>query len=183
MQQKLTFDVYSNGLRTTGAINGSCGKDIAKEGQIYGRAKEVNGLVAICYAWYFPKDQLVDGSGAFGAHRHDWEGAIVWVDNGVPEAPTVVGVAASSHGGWDYRDASQVSFQNGQQPKMSYVKDFTHKIDFAIDSDGGDYQPLIGWDTLPQPSRDTLNNHSFEKAVMPCKDATLDGNLQQAAPK
>lgn len=47
------------------------------------------------YAWYWPKDEPSDGLG----HRHDWESSVVWLSAESTEA-TIVGAAASAHGGF-----------------------------------------------------------------------------------
>ncbi|CAH1221849.1 hypothetical protein PAECIP111890_05304 [Paenibacillus sp. JJ-223] len=57
----------SGGLQTSGASNGQCSQST---GQVYSRSAWYNGVWAIMYAWYFPKDSPSPGLG----HRHDWEG-------------------------------------------------------------------------------------------------------------
>ena len=71
-------DRYSSGgLKPTGDPSGDCS---SSTGQVYARAESFNNAFAIMYAWYFPKDQIVDGGGNAG-HRHDWENVVVWIDD------------------------------------------------------------------------------------------------------
>ncbi|CAM5233297.1 hypothetical protein SCALM49S_05324 [Streptomyces californicus] len=68
------------GLKTTGAINGSCrDRWDLDNSQTYARSLCNNGWCGIVYASYFEKDQAVHGSG-LGGHRHDFEHVISWVN-------------------------------------------------------------------------------------------------------
>jgi hypothetical protein len=68
----------SGGLDNTGSMTGGCAD--TTRGQTYARGAKYKGRYAIMYAWYFPKDQIVDGGGNAG-HRHDWENVVVWIDD------------------------------------------------------------------------------------------------------
>ncbi|MDI3412041.1 NPP1 family protein [Bacillus sonorensis] len=81
----------SGGLEPTGAPEGHCSKNT---GQVYTRSAWYNGVWAIMYSWYFPKDEASPGLG----HRHDWEGIVVWVDNPANQNPKALSVAYSGHG-------------------------------------------------------------------------------------
>lgn len=83
----------SGGLEPTGAPEGHCSKSV---GQVYSRSAWYNGVWAIMYAWYFPKDSPLPFN-AFG-HRHDWEGIVVWIDNPANQNPKVFSIAYSQHG-------------------------------------------------------------------------------------
>ncbi|MCY8573922.1 NPP1 family protein, partial [Bacillus haynesii] len=83
----------SGGLEPTGAPEGHCSKSV---GQVYSRSAWYNGVWAIMYAWYFPKDSPLPLK-AFG-HRHDWEGIVVWIDNPANQNPKMLSIAYSQHG-------------------------------------------------------------------------------------
>jgi hypothetical protein len=53
------YFLSSGGLQNTGSSNGMCS---SSEGQVYGRGADVDGMFAIMYAWYMPKDQPLEGS-------------------------------------------------------------------------------------------------------------------------
>lgn len=127
------------------------------------------------YAFYFPKDQPSPGLG----HRHDWEGVVVWLDDPNLPEPKVLGVAASGHGDWDYRDVKDAPL-DGIRAKIEYKNTWpnTHRMGFT--NDIGENFPLLEWDSMPELARNALNTASYEKAVVPLKDATFDENLAKA---
>ncbi|KAK7753100.1 hypothetical protein SLS62_005050 [Diatrype stigma] len=163
----------SGGLQDTGSSTGGC-RDGSK-GQTYVRAKERNGQLAIMYAWYMPKDMPNDGIST-GAHRHDWENVVVFVDSA--ESAQLVSAAASGHGSYKKTDAPQ---REGDRPKVEYFTNFptNHELQFT-DTLGNDLA-LVDWDAIPQPARDGLTAADFGSATVPFKDDTFDGNLDKAA--
>ncbi|KAF1782398.1 Necrosis inducing protein [Phytophthora cactorum] len=70
------FGETGGGLKPTGKSRGKCGGS-GYGSQVYGRSTWFKGVWAIVYSWYFPKDSPSSGMG----HRHDWEHAIVFIDN------------------------------------------------------------------------------------------------------
>ncbi|KAE9033148.1 hypothetical protein PR003_g26526 [Phytophthora rubi] len=70
----------SGGLQTSGSPRGRC-RGSGYGSQIYGRSTWFNGVWAIMYSWYFPKDAPSSRMG----HRHDWEHLVVFIDN--PDVP------------------------------------------------------------------------------------------------
>ena len=106
----------NGGLKTTGAINGSCrDRSDLDTSQTYARSRCNHGWCAIVYASYFEKDQAVHGSG-LGGHRHDWEHVISWVDQGTDR---VEFVTTTQHSSQRTYPRSAVLF-DGSHPKVVY---------------------------------------------------------------
>lgn len=126
------------------------------------------------YAWYMPKDMPNSGVST-GAHRHDWENVVVFVDSAGAQ---LVSAAASGHGSYKKTDSPQ---RDGDRPKVEYFTSFptNHELQFT-DTPGRDLA-LVDWDAIPQASRDALNSADFGKATVPFKDDTFDGNLDKAS--
>ncbi|KAH7239832.1 hypothetical protein FSOLCH5_014242 [Fusarium solani] len=162
----------SGGLQDTGSSTGGC-RDQGR-GQTYVRAKERNGQIAIMYAWYMPKDMPNSGVST-GAHRHDWENVVIFVDSAGAQ---LVSAAASGHGSYKKTNSPQ---REGDRPKVEYFTNFptNHELQFT-DTLGRDLA-LVDWDAIPQASRDALNSADFGKATVPFKDDTFDGNLEKAS--
>ncbi|KAG3242306.1 hypothetical protein PI124_g12848 [Phytophthora idaei] len=70
------FGETSGGLQISGNPKGGC-RGSGHGSQVYGRSTWINDVWAIMYSWYFPKDSPSSRMG----HRHDWEHAIVFIDN------------------------------------------------------------------------------------------------------
>ncbi|EEY15450.1 necrosis- and ethylene-inducing protein [Verticillium alfalfae VaMs.102] len=158
--------------RTSGSSNGGCS---SSPGQVYARAGTYNGANAILYAWYMPKDAPSSGLG----HRHDWEGAVVWLSSAAADA-TVVGVAASAHGDYDVKRAADVSFA-GARPKLGYRSTWPVNHQMVFTADQGGEQPLVAWESLTPAARAALQNTNFGSANVPFKDGNFASNLQKAA--
>ncbi|KAK1225658.1 hypothetical protein PQX77_011392 [Marasmius sp. AFHP31] len=155
------------GLKPTGSHNGKCSKS---PGQVYARAKEHNKKYAIMYSWYFPKDNPSPGIG----HRHDWESAVVWLDN--LKSQKIVGVATSAHG--DFDKVTKNFKLEGSRPKIRYFMSGTHQLG-TTDVKGGE-QPLVAWDSLPDAARKALSDTDFGDANVYIKDANFEDRLGQA---
>ncbi|EPQ27597.1 uncharacterized protein PFL1_04735 [Pseudozyma flocculosa PF-1] len=168
---------WSGGLAPTGAPSAAC-KDQTKPGQVYVRSKWYRGKWAIVYSWYFPKDVVSSGIG----HRHDWEGAIVWIDNPAAANPKILGASASAHGHWrNYvpvpgadRDGDTVKIQYSAEGINSHANDLTDK--------GGRRYPVITWEALPDIAKRGLDGHSWGDANPLIIDANFDNNLAKAYP-
>lgn len=157
----------SGGLNPSGARNGGCS---SSTGQVYARVTTYNGECAIMYAWYFPKDQVLDG------HRHDWESAVVWLSSCSTSA-TIRAVSYSAHANFDKTTSPPLA--NGR-PKVRYYTDgFTNHHLGSTSNQGGE-QPLIEWEYMPAAARDALINTSFGDANVPMKDANFLNNLAKA---
>ncbi|KUI55447.1 hypothetical protein VP1G_02778 [Cytospora mali] len=160
------------GLATTGASNGDCS---SSTGQIYVRSAEYNGSYALLYSWYFPKDEPSDGLG----HRHDWEGAIVWLSSSTSTSvDNILAVCPSAHGGWECTtDDYTVS---GTKPLIKYESIWPVNHAMSTTSTVGGTQPLIAWESLPSVAQDALQTTDFGSAIVPFKDSTFTENLAKA---
>jgi hypothetical protein len=179
----------NGGLKTTGAINGSCRdrSDLDKS-QTYARSKCNNGWCAIVYAGYFEKDQAVHGSG-LGGHRHDWEHVISWVDQ---SADRVEFVTTTQHSSQRTYPRSQVRF-DGSHPKVVYHKDgaSTHFFRLANSNDEPPenhyhdwrHPPIVDWNGWPSTGlRDKLMTAGFGSASIKIKDGSFEYLLAAAKP-
>ncbi|MFE3377944.1 NPP1 family protein [Streptomyces anulatus] len=165
------------GLKTTGAINGSCrDQGDLDNSQTYARSKCNNGWCGIVYASYFEKDQAVHGSG-LGGHRHDFEHVISWVNQG---ADQVDYVSTTQHSTVKTYPRSQVWF-DGSHPKAVYHKDgpSTHFFRLANGNDeppenhygNWRYPPVVDWNGFPSTElRDKLMNADFGSATIKVTD-------------
>lgn len=128
-----------------------------------------------CDTRYFPKDSPSTGLG----HRHDWEGAIVYLKSATSTAAdNIAAVCPSAHGGWT---CSTTGFTlEGTRPLLKYES--TWPVNHATDltkTKGGE-QPLVAWEVLPVASRDALQTADFGSAIVPFKDSTFTNNLNAA---
>ncbi len=162
----------SGGLATSGGSSSGCS---SSTGQVYSRAAWYNGAYAIMYAWYFPKDQPSAGLG----HRHDWEGAVVWIDNPAAANPQILSISYSQHGDW-YNVAPSGSNVNGTRPKLEYKSQWPLNHAMYITGTVGGSQPLIDWNDMTAAARNALNTTDFGSANVPFKDANFAGNLAEA---
>lgn len=126
------------GLQTSGSPNGNCS---SSRGQVYSRSAWHNGVWAIMYAWYFPKDSPSSGLG----HRHDLEGIVVWVDNPAAQNPQILSIAYSGHGQFTNVAPSNTNL-NGTNPLISYNSTWPLNHELGVTGTVGGMQPLIGWD-------------------------------------
>ncbi|KAF9734804.1 hypothetical protein PMIN03_002418 [Paraphaeosphaeria minitans] len=159
----------NSGLEASGAMNGKCSKS---PGQVYARATTHKNRYAIMYAWYFPKDQNVDGPANLG-HRHDWENVVVWL-SGKTSGARVTGVSYSAHG--KYR-----RYKGGSTPKVRYSNigdGSTHSL-WKTDRKGG-RQPLVDRGQLSGKARGALEKADFGRANAPFIDCRFKSELDKA---
>lgn len=169
---------WSGGLSPSGSKTGGCSSSM---GQTYVRGAWHREKYGMMYCWYFPKDQtdfpLNPG------HRHDWECAIVWISN--PADPKAQGISTSAHGGWKRWDVVNPWNIDGSAFKVKYFQDTkvfgTHALDITGDSGGGK-SPLIQYELLPGPARNSLNNVNWGSANFIMKDPSFRSNLEAAYP-
>lgn len=128
------------------------------------------------YSWYFPKDQLADGVST-GAHRHDWEAMVVWIDDPAAANPTVLGGAASGHG--EFKKVTG-ALQGGDTPQVEYFASFptNHELQFT-DTVGNTYG-VSDWDAMPDVEKAALQDTDFGSANVPFKDGNFESNLAKA---
>ncbi|KAL1642084.1 hypothetical protein SLS58_005672 [Diplodia intermedia] len=177
------------GLNPSGTSTGDCS---SSPGQVYvrggGAAASSNsssagagaGAYALMYSWYMPKDSPGTGLG----HRHDWEGCVVWLSDPSPARATLLGVAASGHGG--YETSTDPPLRAGTtRPLLRYYNVFpvNHRVGFAAADDvgGGGEQPMVAWESLPDAARRALRDADFGSANVPFKDGNFEENLAKAA--
>lgn len=173
---KKTFVPPSGGLNPSGSSTGGC-RDTGKA-QTYARIGALNGKTGIMYAWYFPKDQLANGI-SVGAHRHDWEAVVVWIDDpATTAAPAVLGGAASGHG--DFKKTTG-ALKGGTSATVEYFAraPTNHELQFT-DTVGLTHE-VLDWDALPAAARTALQNTDFGSANVPFKDGNFEANLAKAA--
>ncbi|PSN65306.1 necrosis-and ethylene-inducing protein-like protein 1 precursor [Corynespora cassiicola Philippines] len=164
----------SGGLQDSGTSSGGC-RDTSK-GQIYARAAWHGGRFAIMYAWYWPKDQPIDGNVA-GGHRHDWESVVVWLDNPANANPRIIGAAASAHGNYSPNTNPP---RSGNNVKVEYFTTFplNHALQFT-QTTGRSYW-INDWDAMPAAAKAGLTNANFGSANVPFTDGRFFGNLDRA---
>lgn len=161
------------GLAPTGGTNAGCSSSV---GQVYVRSAWYNGVWAIMYSWYMPKDEPSSDIG----HRHDWENAVVWIDNPDTANPVVLAVSVSEHGGYSYALAGGVTF-SGTHPIVKYesIWPLDHAL-FLDDTVSTGVQPLIHWNQLTSAAQSTLTSYDYGSANVPFKDANFTNNLAKA---
>ena len=179
----------SGGLSPTGSSNGGCS---SSTGQVYARSASFNNAFAIMYAWYMPKVRsachrsvnqkltfaLAQDSPSTGlGHRHDWEGIVVWIDDPNKAEPTLLGVAASAHGGFSTTTSPPL---DGTSPLIRYFSVFPVNHQLGFTSDVGGQQPLIAYESLTDAARNALETTDFGSGNVPFKDANFQNNLQRA---
>ncbi|GKT40249.1 uncharacterized protein ColSpa_00430 [Colletotrichum spaethianum] len=165
----------SGGLKPTGSSDGDC-TDTSK-GQTYARGTWHNDKYAIMYAWYFPKDQPNDEVST-GAHRHDWESIVVWLNNPSVGNTTILGGAASGHG--EFKPTTKPERQ-GDSLKVEYFTQvlFNHELQFTATV--GRTYPVLDWDAMSPTVQNALNSTSFGQANVPFKDENFLKNLDEAS--
>jgi hypothetical protein len=172
----------NGGLNPSGAPQAEChdASDLDNTNG-YARSKCNNGWCAIMYGLYFEKDQAT-----VGGHRHDWEHAVVWVQNN-----QVQYVSTSAHGEFTVHTRDQIRW-DGTHAKIVYHKDgvSTHAFRAANSADEPpendhhtwQYPALVGWNGYPAGLRDKLSAYDFGSANFGLKDANFAAHLTKAEP-
>jgi hypothetical protein len=124
---------------------------------------------------YMPKDEPSDGLG----HRHDWEGAIVWLSSSTSTtAGNILAVCPSAHGGWDC--STNGYSLSGTSPLIKYESIWPVDHSMWLTSTVGGMQPLIAWESLPAVAQTALANTDFGSANVPFIDSNFNANLAKA---
>ncbi|EFQ36455.1 necrosis inducing protein [Colletotrichum graminicola] len=165
----------SGGLKPSGKSDGGC-RDTSK-GQTYARIGQYNQRWAIMYAWYWPKDQPLDGVST-GAHRHDWENVVIFINDPSDANPTILGGGASGHG--QYKESDFLPRQ-GDSVKVEYFAEFPTNHELQFTSTVGRTYPVLDWDVMTPAMQNALNNADFGSADVPFKDANFISSLGNAA--
>jgi hypothetical protein len=133
-----------------------------------------NPSILICLG-YMPKDEPSDGLG----HRHDWEGAIVWLSSSTSTAANnILAVCPSAHGGWDC--STNGYSLSGTSPLIKYESIWPVDHSMWLTSTVGGMQPLIAWESLPAVAQTALSTTDFGSANVPFIDSAFDANLAKA---
>eukprot|EP00644_Phytophthora_capsici_P009856 jgi/Phyca11/119748/e_gw1.39.419.1 len=165
------------GLKTTGKSRGNCGGS-GYGSQVYGRSTWYQGVWAIMYSWYFPKDSPSPKMG----HRHDWEHAIVFIDNPEVSEPKILACSVSSHSGYTKYNPCPPWVIDGTSLKVRYKHAWPYNHDLDATGDGGKFQDLIMWNQLTEDARRALNSVSFGKANTPFSDDKFMPKIENAWP-
>jgi len=122
-----------------------------------------------------PKDEPSTGLG----HRHDWEGAIVWLASSTSTAAdNIVAVCPSAHGNWDCStDGYTLS---GIKPLIKYESIWPLDHSCGLTSTVGGTQPLIAWESLPTVAQTALDDTDFGSANVPFNEDHFTSNLASA---
>jgi hypothetical protein len=167
----------SGGLKTSGAPSAGC-KGSGWGSQVYGRSAWYNGVWAIMYSWYFPKDSPSTGLG----HRHDWEHVVVWIDNPDVANPVILAVSPSAHSGYSKYVSPSADTIDGTAVKVNYESHWPVNHALDITTEGGETQDLIMWDQMTDAARTSLNTVSWGDANVPMNDGNFEGKLGKAWP-
>ncbi len=178
----------NGGLDDSGSVTGQCRSNHLGRANTYSRAKCNNGWCAISYALYFEKDMNCADC-TVTSHRHDWEGVVVWVQQG---AGTPAYVSVSRHANYEIKRWNDVPNKSGVRARTIYHKDggSTHVMRFARSGErpeawgngGWDEPALLSWDNLRSDLRNRLNSASWGDANFPLKDSRWPGELSRAKP-
>ncbi|CAG8959721.1 hypothetical protein HYFRA_00001627 [Hymenoscyphus fraxineus] len=123
---------------------------------------------------YFPKDSPSSGLG----HRHDWEAVIVWLQSGTAtNRENILAVCPSAHGDFECSKSPNL---DGVTPLIKYESIFPVNHALGFTNIKGGKQPLIAWESLPEPARTALINTDFRDANVPFKDENFNNNLGRA---
>ncbi|KAF7128417.1 hypothetical protein CNMCM5793_003147 [Aspergillus hiratsukae] len=113
------------------------------------------------------------------AHRHEWENVVIWVNNPAVANPTLLGGAASGHGG--YSEKTTNPLRQGTRPKVEYFTNFPYNYELQFTHTLGRDLLLVAWDSLPVAAWRGLEMADFGKAIVLFKDASFRNDLAKAA--
>ncbi|GMF15399.1 unnamed protein product [Phytophthora lilii] len=175
--EAITICKTSGGLQTSGSPRGGC-RGSGHGSQIYGRSTWFNGVWAIMYSWYFPKDSPSSRMG----HRHDWEHVVIFIDNPAIPEPKILGCSPSWHSGYNKYAPCPPEVIDGTSVKVKYEHSWPLNHALEITNDGGSFQDLIMWDQMTDFARRALNDTKFGKANTPMNDWNFQGKLEKSWP-
>ncbi|CAL3973313.1 unnamed protein product [Diplocarpon coronariae] len=170
--RRVLISTSSEGLKETGSPSSGCS---GSTGQVYARGfQAANGRYAIMYSWYMPKDSPSTGLG----HRHDWEGAIIWLASSTAKAAgNILAVCPSAHGDWKCDTKFSLS---GTGAQLAYSSTWPVNHALSLTSTKGGQQPLVAWESMSDVVKAALQTTNFGSANVPFKDSTLAANMEKA---
>ncbi len=137
-------------------------------GQTYSRSVQMGDYRAIVYAWYWPKDCPSPGRG----HRHDWEGAVLWIRESDPE-PELISISYSQHGRFFTVEPTEQNTHQGR-PMLAYSRygeEITHSM--WLHDAPGELYPLIDWEDLTEEARRALNEGDYGAGTPLVRDSAF----------
>lgn len=189
--------IQNPGLKTTGSITGDCRHEefLDTSNTLHRYACIDAGGDQYCahlYDSYYEKDQVVNGSGAFGGHRHDWESIAIWTLNG-----DITHGAVSAHGDMDTDPKSELPMEDDHM-KAVYHKDGggTHAFRFAklpeeeaensygtfVTPTVASWYELTGDGISNREMRDKLNSFDYDNASIKVKDSRFLNYINEWRP-
>ncbi|KAE9102124.1 hypothetical protein PF010_g14217 [Phytophthora fragariae] len=172
-----TVTVFTSVKNQTSKDMAGISVQLIEDLEIYGRITTFNGVYALMYSWYFPKDSPISGLG----HHHDWEHVVVWVNDITLDSPSIIAVSPSALSGYNIYYPPESNTIDGFSAKVDYSSSWL-VVNHALDStsDAGETQDLIMWDQLTDAARTALENTDFGDANVPMKDANFEAKLANA---
>ncbi|ETN03903.1 hypothetical protein PPTG_15220 [Phytophthora nicotianae INRA-310] len=147
--------------------------------QVYGRVTEYEGVVAIMYAWYFPRDYMV--SPMWVGHRHDWEHAIVWLDS-LDTSAELLAVTAQHLLGYKTYKPPRAKHMDGSSVKLKYTWLIQTQHYLSATTKAGKFQDLAMWSNMTDAAQDALGSTKFFWSQAPMNDAKFQSNIEKAYP-
>lgn len=194
----------NGGIKLGGTTDGHCAwKNQLEYSNTYYRSKCVawtpagaasdRTYCAHMYAQYFVKDQTGNGCvvGPACGHRNDWEFGMVWTMDGV-----LTHASISVHGKVETKGIAKVRHEGDKVYMVYRKKASTHTMTFA-ESGEKPVNPSCTWFTPPIVTWDlmhgvgkadnsylkgVLNEHDYERAIVPFNDKTFVGNIRNGLP-
>ncbi|KAE9145094.1 hypothetical protein PF001_g25158 [Phytophthora fragariae] len=160
--------------------------------QVYGRATWYKGVWAIMYAWYYPKSFIA----IVGTGTHDWQNAVVWIDNPAVGTPKILGLSTSKKSETNYMkpsittetfksssnyDKAKAPIQNVNVTSVKLVStSILGPMFLRSTPEAGEFQDLIMWSQLPEAARTAFAGK--EIGDVPFSDANFQKKLGEAWP-
>ncbi|EEY65232.1 NPP1-like protein [Phytophthora infestans T30-4] len=147
--------------------------------QVYGRMTEYEGVVAIMYAWYFPREFMV--SPVWVGHRHDWEHAIVWLD-GLGTRAEVLAVTVQQLLGYKTYKPPKAKHMDGSSAKIKYTWLIQTQHYLSATTEAGEFQDLIMWENMTAAAQEALEDTKFFWSWAPINEGQFQDNIEKAYP-
>lgn len=168
----------SGGLEATGMPSSQCDRSI---GQCYVRPRAgAKGRRQLMYAWYMPKDEPSPGRG----HRHEFEFVILFLTWRNKRIKTCFSGPSSNircftGNPWTRHTERWLSPGYHTLVHLGSPSALTgHRL--SPDEDVGHGQPLVDWDSMEQPARNSLATNDRGGASMPMTDGNFAALLERA---